>query len=336
MSDPSPCLSGSTPLPQFISVDVELTSICHNHCAMCPRDAITRHEGMMSRQTFASVLHFLGDSRCLLTFSGMGDPLLHRALPDFIGQAVEAGHQTGVVVHPASLMARNGLALLLSTPPDTITVSFPSVRSHVFEQLCPSISMEHALEQVKRLVNRAGGRCSIRISGIICRLNRDEACEFREFWKALGLSSWITRCHTRGGYLQRPQLAENNTKPASWRGICSLFLFHSFITWDGTLLACCHDLEGRTRLGCIGHDHSKDTEKTVTGHNVLEHYDQLLEIKQHMTTMRPCPAFRLCSRCDEPLRDIPLPDIPGPGDMAARRKFFKKLARLSGRGQTSR
>ncbi len=336
MSDPKTTSSCAPQIVGFISADIELTNICNNHCAMCPREAITRGTGMMSRKTFSSLLQFLNGSRCLLTFSGMGDPLLHRALPDFIGQASDAGHQTGVVAHPASLMARNGLVRLLSNPPGTITVSFPSVRRHVFERLCPSISMEHALEQVKLLADRTAGRCTIRISGIICRLNRDEADEFRDFWKAQGITTWITRCHSRAGHLNRPELIEDTNRPGLDRGICSLFLFHSFVTWDGAILACCHDLTGETRLGSIGHDHFRYTGKTVARLNILSHYDQLLETKRQMAMMRPCPSFRLCARCDEPLRNIPLPAMPSTDKAEERRRFFRRLALLSGRSETNR
>ncbi len=336
MSDPKATSSCATHIPGFISADIELTNLCNNRCTMCPRKAITRGTGMMSRETFSSLLQFLNGSRCLLTFSGMGDPLLHRALPDFIGQAMEAGHQTGVVVHPASLMAPNGLVRLLSNPPITITVSFPSVRRHVFERLCPSISMEQALEQVRLLADRTAGRCTIRISGIICRLNRDEADEFRDFWKAQGLATWITRCHSRAGHLNRPELIEDTNRPGLHGGICSLFLFHSFVTWDGTILACCHDLAGETGLGSIGKNRIRHDVKTLGQMRHFSHFEQLLETKRQMTMMRPCPAFRLCARCDEPLRNIPLPAIPSTGKVEERRRFLSRLALLSGRSKSCR
>ena len=307
---------GHVPVPQLISVDVELSSICKNRCLMCPRDAITRRHGLMSEETFSSLLDFLKDSRCLLTFSGMGDPLENPSLPRFIRMASDAGHETGVVVHPASLAAAGGMERLLEYAPHSITVSFPSIRPKIFQRLCPVIPMESALKQVLMLKKMAAKTVGIRVSGIVTRLNMDEEEKYRKFWKKKGIPSWITRCHSRGGSLKRTELLPDSGRRGIEHGLCSLFFFHTFITWNGDVLACCHDLEGNTALGTI---------------RELETFQNLLTLKKRMAQRHPCPHFRLCSRCDEPLRNISLPKIPHTGDSDARRRFFRKLGASSGR-----
>jgi len=179
----------------------------------------------------------------------MGDPLNSPLLPDFIKELRRAGHDTGVVVHPASLAGNGALERLLAGPPDWITVSFPSTRGDVFERLCPDISQRDALVQVRRLAEHAAGRSAVRVSGLITRLNSDEQEKFLHFWKQEGICAWITGCHTRGGSLTRPDLVHEETCPGIGHGTCSLFLFHAFITWNGTILSCCHDLSAKPCLG---------------------------------------------------------------------------------------
>jgi len=306
----------SVPAPQFISADVEISSVCNNRCLMCPREAITRPQGIMTLQTFSRLLTFLEGSRCLLTFSGMGDPLLSPDLPEFIIRASAQGHETGVVVHPASLARKNGMERLLECLPHSITVSFPSVRQEIFERLCPTITMDNAINTVLTLREKVKGRRGrIRVSGIITRLNRDEEDEFRTFWKTRKIPCWITQCHSRGGNLNQPDLHDNRQTPLSEDNVCSLFLFHNFITWQGEILACCHDLGGNTSLGTI---HSTGRHKNLTA------------LKKRMVSRLPCPPFKLCRHCDEPLRDLALPPVlPETGE--PRRGFFRKLAAVSGR-----
>ncbi len=305
--------------PRFISVDVEVTNFCSNGCAMCPREAIKRPAGVMTGDIFRELIHFLGESRCLLTFSGMGDPLANPMLPEFIRMARSAGHETGAVVHPASFLShRGGMERLLECPPHSITVSFPSVQPTVFERLCPVITFESALNQVMTLREKVAGRSRIRVSGILTRLNMDEKNEFRAFWKKYDFPCWVTPCHSRGGNLANYELLMETQDRGLAKGFCSLFMFHTFIAWNGDILACCHDLDGSTSLGTVPE---------------LLTFRHLLTIKERMASIRPCPSFKLCSRCDEPLRNISLPMLPETGSPEARHRFFQKLAAASKRSK---
>ena len=73
----------------FVSVDMELTNQCGSDCLMCPRDAITRPKGMMSEEVFKTVSEKLIRERSLITFSGMGDPLSHAKVFEWIADIRE-------------------------------------------------------------------------------------------------------------------------------------------------------------------------------------------------------------------------------------------------------
>ncbi len=302
---------------RFVSVDVELANLCKNRCAMCPRGMITRPRGVMAESTVSALVRFLEGSRCLVTFSGMGDPLRHRGLPDVIARLRSAGHQTGVVVHPASLQnrirGRTGMEHLLLNAPDSITVSFPSVRKEVFQKLFPDVSIESALEQV--LILGKMSPSPVRVSGLLTALNPDETEEYRAFWKKYGISAWVSRCHSRGGNLG-PGLVPGMDGKGPAKGGCSLFRFHSFVSWDGSLLACCHDLSGSTRMADIF---------------TLSDYRSLESLKARLVACGAGLPFKLCSVCDEPLRNIRLPVLPVNGGRRERRKFFSGMAAFSRR-----
>ncbi len=307
------------PHPRFISLDLEITNLCSNSCLMCPRDAITRARGMMEPYTFEGLMSFLASSRCLVTFSGMGDPLRHPRFPEFVRHASEAGHETGVVLHPASLVHEvggvSGMKRLLVHPPDSITISFPSVRPAVFERLFPGTGLGDAVKLVLELKQHLPRK--VRVSGMISGLNDDEEEEYRAFWKKLQVPCWMTRCHGRGGNLKVPGLlSEDARQGIGERGICSLFLFHSFVTWQGEFLSCCHDLSGETFLGNVSR---------------LSRYTDLVALKQKFAVQTPCPPFELCRKCDEPLRSLNLRKLPEEGKPHERRRFFSRLAGEAGR-----
>lgn len=292
----------------FVSGDIELTNKCGSKCLMCPRDAITRLEGMMTEDTFNVVSEKLINEKSLITFSGMGDPLSHPNVFKWIFGVRRKGGDVGIVVNPASLSS-NISQKLVEASPNSITLSFSSVRKKVFERLCPGISFEEALKRAMELIDLARGNVGLRVTGIITEINREESEVYGRFWKDLGVHASMTACHSRGGNLKVPVIYEQKSfGPES--GECGLFQFHTFITWEGDVLACCHDLTGSTRIGSL----------------VNEGISVISEQKQRITN--EYMPFSVCRQCDEPLRQCKPPQGYPPIGWKERNSFFRTLRKM--------
>ncbi len=166
----------------FVSVDMELTNQCSTECLMCPRSAISRPKGFMQEYIFKIVSEKLIAEGSLITFSGMGGPLLHPKVFDYIHYIRRKGGEVGIVVNPDSLSASNSQKLMEARP-NSVTISFPSIKKAVFEKLCPDISFNEALKRVKHLIGLAQGKVGVRITGIITEINRDESDEYANYWR---------------------------------------------------------------------------------------------------------------------------------------------------------
>lgn len=293
----------------WVSVDLEITNRCANRCAICPRESLSRPAGDMSREAFEAVSVFLGACRSLVSLSGMGDPLLHPELVTFARILRERGADVRVVVHASSLVRQGAVETLVEARPHAILVSFPTCRKDVFEALCPGVDYDQALASVLGLAQAAEGRLGLRISGILTLKNLDETQEFRRFWREKGLAADMARCHGRGGHLRMsPWYAPGELGRADRS--CGLFRFHSFVTWEADVLACCHDLSGETRLGNL----------------LREPVETIAERKERI--VESGEPFDLCGRCDEPLRRArPVCGAP-PRNKRERREFFRSLRRL--------
>ena len=295
----------------FVSVDLEITNQCQNCCALCPREAITRPVGAMEAERFRRIAEILGKCASLVSLSGMGDPWLHPQVFSFCSELRGRGTDVSIALNPASLGGAEPLAELVASQPNSIVVSFPSSRKEVFERICPKISYERALESTRSLIRLAKGKAGLAVSGIRTRINPDEEPEFVRFWRSEGVRAEMRVCHGRGGNLARTELyipGERGLAPER----CGLFSFHSFVAWQGDVLACCHDLTGETRLG-----------------NLLEEGREEIA-RRKAEILRAGMPFDLCTRCDEPLRTCSVPAGPPPTDRRARRRFFRKLKNGSG------
>ncbi|HID97009.1 MAG TPA: hypothetical protein EYP57_02300 [Thermodesulfobacteriaceae bacterium] len=291
----------------FLSADIEITNKCHNRCAICPRDRMTRTSGYMEEPTFSGLLSLFSGRGMLITFSGLGDPLLHPKCLDYVRRLRKTENSVGIVIHPSSLNDEDHLRDLVRSSPSQITVSFPSLKREIFENLCPGSDFKEDLEKTLYLINLTRNKTGIRISGIRTRLNPYEKKDFLEYWKGKGVDVWFKPCHGRGGHLRDSRIYQRKGEGLC-SGSCSLMRFHTFITWQGDVLACCHDLTGETKMGNIA-----DMQATA-----------ILEAKNRAVDRRP--PFVLCNLCDEPLRNVKLPPRPAAADKKSRRIFFRNIA----------
>jgi hypothetical protein len=143
----------------------------------------------------------------------------------------------------------------------------------------------------------------LRVTGLITEINSEELEKYVSFWKGLGVSSGMTACHGRGGNLMSSDIYE----PKSFgleSGRCGLFQFHTFVTWEGEVLACCHDLTGATRIANLVYD------------------DAFVIAKRKQRTLRDLMPFSVCGQCDEPLRQAPPPQGAPPEGRKERSSFF--------------
>ncbi len=289
----------------FVSVDLELTNQCHANCLMCPHRAISRPKGIMTEITFETISEKLLREGSLVTFSGMGDPLLHPSVFDWIHYVSKKGGDVGIVVNPASLNKQISRKLVEARP-NSVTVSFPSIQEDVFEKLCPTVSYVDAQKRTLGLIDLSRDKVGLRITGITTRINKNEHEQFDNFWKEHGIRSNLTVCHGRGGNLRAPDIYKPQHIGLKLEK-CGLFQFHTFVTWEGEVLACCHDLNGATSIGNIVND------------------DISTIAKRKREILKNTIPFIVCKQCDEPLRHCTPPQGTPPKNRKERIRFFRSI-----------
>jgi len=280
-------MPNSDKAPRLLSVDIELTNICQNNCAICPRNAITRPKGFMDKECFDELLYFLDSHKPIITFSGMGDPLLNKHWDHFIITAKSRGYNVGLHAHPASLKENDNIKRLAAAKPNRLYLSFPGLDKISFEKINPSISFEEAVELAAKIAKIANGAFGFLVSGIAVKADLPKERAFKNMWRNKGIKAHVYKCHSRGGNLDNADLiAVDNLCTEDDSKICSLFMFHTFIAWNGAILACCHDLDGSTKLDSLKNSNP----------------GSILAIKQKLASSHM--PFALCSKCDEPLRNL--------------------------------
>jgi hypothetical protein len=153
-----------------------------------------------------------------------------------------------------------------------------------YEDHMVGLDYETTRARVEALLRRARGRVPVAVSAVKTSVHRGELDGFVEYWRARGaVKATIIPCHSRGGTILtlRPQKA---APPPDDAPRCGLFNVRSFVSWDGRVLACCHDVNGQTVVGNVAVDGAREI------------------IARKLEVMRRGDWFPVCATCDEPAR----------------------------------
>lgn len=291
-------------VPEPTEVEIELTNACNASCAVCPRDALPKHKGMMSGDTFkrvvdnyAALRNDLAINRVVgrpawpvLTFAGLGEPTLHPDVARFAELAVDAGLDVVLFTNGSRLDERLGTALLAAGV-RAVYVSFWGITPDEYSAAM-GLDFHVGLRNVETM-RRLCAQSSTEL--VVCWVRAPQVTstpeEVARFWSDRGVAVDMSEFTpwNRGGFVSDPALAPlfagfepvDTTVPI-W---CSQLAFTDTVTWDGKVVLCSQDyFERRHVLGTVYSD-PRDVWRA----------------KARLFADRPIPA--LCQSCRKPDRN---------------------------------
>lgn len=252
-----------------ITVDIELTNRCNAACSFCPRER-TPHQGLMSHETFCRALEravehrdmveqMFPDSWSTVVFCGMGEPLLHPMVCEYVGRATDAGLEVHLSTNGSLLDDATGRALLDAG----VRAVFLNVGDHgaAYEAVY-RLPFERTRDRVTAFAQMAGERCRVVAVLVDHRDDPGHIEAMRSYWSGLG----IERAHphalnNRGGslHVEHMQYDEHPHVPPAWDALdravgtpmCEVPFHRMFIGYDGRYHLCSSDWEKRAPVGSV-------------------------------------------------------------------------------------
>lgn len=261
-----------------VVVDIELTSRCNATCSFCPRDE-TPHQGLIDERTFTAALGraveyrdtvrefqrrspgFLNtpDDTIWLSFCGMGEPLLHPRVVDYIGRVAEQGlrpiiNTNGALLTPerAEALMDAGLSMACINVGET-GEQYDAVYGLPFERTRANV--EHFLDA-------APGRCIAVIVLVDHRDDADHAASMREYWSERGATAFapfslinragsLTVEDQHEAWLSFDDRARAVLERRGEATRCAVPFLYPFIGYDGNYYLCSSDWRKEVNLGNV-------------------------------------------------------------------------------------
>jgi len=246
-------LKAVRPFP--LKMMVESSNRCMLHCAMCPRDRMSRAQGDMPFELFAKVVDEAAAGGLYhLSMHQHGEPLMNERLPEMVQVAKARGI-------PVVNLTTNGILLddiasraLIEARLDTLVVSFDGITRDAYT----------LLRGVERYYDRV----------------RDNIRRFSQLRRAYGFSKPFLRIHA----LRAPQVTDEEVEAfrAEWRGVvdhvgvgeiapygegnemfdrergaalarvpCRHLWQQLIVLRTGDVVPCCVDIDGQTAVGNV-------------------------------------------------------------------------------------
>jgi radical SAM protein with 4Fe4S-binding SPASM domain len=305
-----PIIAQISELPLILQV--EPTNLCNLKCTMCPRSSMTRELGYMDIHMFSEMLyswenrcavipikHLIFGTNILLTHRGslklffMGEPMLHPQLNKLIEIGNSAGCKVGLQTNGSMLDKEDIRKKMLSAAPAVIGVSLDGIDPTSYESVRPGSRWEQVcrgLELLSRERDELGlnKKTLITVSSIIPKWNQESLKRsekfldpIREFVDSVGFIPLSCERDPEFFNENGDIVAYNKHSEISYNtagSLCTEPFTKLNVLWDGTVTACCYDIDGKMPLGHIssGIDNIWRSSKMTELHNSLLNKDTSL------------------------------------------------------------
>jgi MoaA/NifB/PqqE/SkfB family radical SAM enzyme len=248
---------------------------------------MSRPRGRLEWETYEMVVGKIRDyvvgERFSLSFSGMGEPLLHPHVCKFIHHVSDRAY-TSFSTNGAALSEQN-VGELIEAGLDAIYLSFNGDEAVLFGKMMGGLNFVQVLKNLRCAVALSQGtRLRVFANISVTKANRHRLAKIEQLLVAEGVSQILfSPCHTRGGNMLDPEVFDTPRVPEEITH-CEVLKSTLFIDWRGQVFICDHDIHGENTLGDL----------------VTEPLPVVLERRQRL--IENGVNFRICHECNDALK----------------------------------
>jgi len=231
-----------------------------------------------------------------ITFAGLGEPLLHPQIAEFVSKSKKRGFST-VLFTNASMLTPKCARALLKSGIDRVYISFWGIKKNEYEKAM-GLDYERVLRNIEHFATCGSNSVSLTITWIQSPIISSTVSEIREFWREKGIAVDIdAQPWNRAGYLTNSifdsVFCRYSSIDYSKKIWCSQLFFADTISWNGDVILCSQDyFEKRHVFGNINNSSPL----------------QIAQKKKKILTRKM--RLELCLRCKKPSHNYPFGSQP--------------------------
>jgi radical SAM protein with 4Fe4S-binding SPASM domain len=253
-------------------VVIEPTNVCNLRCPMCPTSKLKRARGFLSLNNFKEIVDGISGLK-LINMSFAGEPLLNKDTLKMVEYAEKKGIR--VIVSTNSVFLGERIDEVLNSGLDTIIVCLDGVTKETHEAYRRGSDFEEVKNNIRMLCaekkKRGLKKPKITLQFLVMKHNEHEIPAIKLLAKELGVDELSLKSMSLGTHhntdervkLGKDFLPSERFSRYKWnRGkpiikekpkLCH-WVRRSVILWNGDVICCCYDFEGKLVVGNVFRD----------------------------------------------------------------------------------
>jgi radical SAM protein with 4Fe4S-binding SPASM domain len=227
-------------------VGLETTNKCNLDCVMCPRSTMTRPVADMPEPIFERIIAEIAGKAEFVWLQDYGEPFLNKNIFRFIKTARQAGLNTGISTN-GTVMTDTIIEGVCNAGLDYLIFALDGATKETYERIRVGANFERVCDNIRRFLahkNATGSRIFTVLQCICMEQTEGEIRQFTETWRVKGVDGLRIRQLTYSGNEGRFR-NDRRGRPCYW------LWANPHVKNDGTVVACCQDVNGVLALGNI-------------------------------------------------------------------------------------
>ena len=221
-----------------MNIGVESSTACNAKCSFCPNSIMTRMKGEMSDELFYKIVK---DGKAINISSFMpylnGEPFIFPRIWNWLDYLRDEEVWVTIYTNAEFLEVDK---LIRYPNIRYINCSFNAATEDSFSKVSPGLHYERCKVNIEDLISRA--KFPVRVSMVVVEENIKEVAKFSEMWGRY--SCFATFKNWTGDKYSTHR--QQGTRQPCWSLRQSMS-----ILWDGRVVACCMDYDGKLILGDV-------------------------------------------------------------------------------------
>lgn len=268
-------------------VRIETTNLCNSHCVMCPREKLTRPQGVMSMDLFKKIVDEVSSYGITNIFlGGFGESMLDPHFAERVRYVKKFGLFCNFICNGSRLDSTRAKEIV-DAGLDEIRFSVYGTTKETYQKVHHGLNFEETIQNIENLISlrKETGKENpkILVFFLILEENSHEAEAFKKEWSEKVDAIEIWRPHNWGDGRNFRQFNGAKRRSCNRPQIGPIQ-----VQWDGTIIPCCWDYDGKMILGDM---------KTHTLKEIL-HSGKYQAIKKAHSA-NAFDNYPFCSQCDQ-------------------------------------
>lgn len=252
------------------SLMIETTNHCNAQCPLCPTGAgtLNRDKGMMSLEDYQKIINEVRWFSQIILLWNYGEPFMNPRVFEMIKYAKQNHLYVMSSTNGFVFYQSKNIDALLESGLDKLLVSFDGFTPKVFGQYRKGVvlsKVKKGLRLLSKKMKQSNSKMEVDLQFLLMKHNIHEYQQVKNFAKELGFNflpkktnvnmvlgqkheDWLPKKEKLTHYQKDNQGKYQFQRGVIRNEICEIWE-SMVINWDGTVNPCCHDYQGKIKVG---------------------------------------------------------------------------------------